>query len=289
MNTYNQPGPLAFVAGRGSVPQIVLGLLLPTVLYIMLMSLEMLYMSFRAVTSTRVDILPLTVNAQNKPREYEQDPNSMVDTKNKKLLPLSDNERTGAEFSYAFFLWIDPSSFKTNKGLLHILHKGHPIPYPLLGPGVFLHSNTNTLRVYMNSSATWNNYVDVENIPIKKWVHVVVMARDNCIEVYINGNLTKKLNITDGMIYQNFGNLYLFNQRPLELNSSLIPSLDGEDISMLGTYTGNLSNLYYFSYAISYTEIQGIVSEGPSRQTETNTEDAPPYLEDSWWTTNYNK
>ena len=111
MNTYNQPGPLTFVAGTGTVPQIVLGLLLPTVLYIILMSLEMVYLSFKAVTGTRVDIIPMTVNAQNKPREYEQDPNSMVDRKNKKLLPLSDNERTGAEFSYAFFLWIDPSRF----------------------------------------------------------------------------------------------------------------------------------------------------------------------------------
>jgi hypothetical protein len=43
----------------------------------------------------------------------------------------------------------------------------------------------------MNTSSTWNNYVDVENIPVKKWVHVVVMARDNSIEVYINGNISK--------------------------------------------------------------------------------------------------
>lgn len=289
MNTYNQPGPLTFVAGTGTVPQIVLGLLLPTVLYIILMSLEMVYLSFKAVTGTRVDIIPMTVNAQNKPREYEQDPNSMVDRKNKKLLPLSDNERTGAEFSYAFFLWIDPSSFKSEQGLLHILHKGHPVPYPLMGPGVFLHSNSNSLRVYMNTSSTWNNYVDVENIPVKKWVHVVVMARNNCIEVYINGNITKKLTITDGVLYQNFGNLYVFNQRPVVLNPSLIQSLNGESMTVFGSYMGNLSNLYYFSYALSYTEIQGIISEGPSRKTESNSEDAPPYLEDSWWTTNYNK
>lgn len=289
MNSMDQAGPLSFIAGTGVVPQIVLGILLPTVVYIILISLEMLYTSFRQVTGTRVDVLPVTVNSQDKPREYEQDPNSMVGRKNKKLLPLSDNERTGAEFSYAFFLWVDPSSFRQEQGLLHILHKGHPVPYPLLGPGIFLHSNVNSLRVYMNTSSTWNNYIDVENIPLKKWVHVVVSARSNAIEVYINGNLTKKLAVTDGMLYQNYGNLYLFNQRPIVLNPTLIPSLKGEQLNVFGTYTGNFSSLVYFSYALSYTEIQSLVAEGPSRQTEVSTQDSPPYLEDSWWTTNYSK
>jgi hypothetical protein len=247
----------------------------------------MLYKSYSAVSGTRVNILPLTVNAQDKPREFEQDPSSPVDPKNKKLLPLSDNERSGAEFSYSFFLWVDPSSFKHEEGLLHIMHKGHPVPYPLMGPGVFLHSSVNTLRVYMNSSTTWNNYVDIENIPVKKWVHVVVTARDNCIEVYINGNLTRKLTIQNATLYQNFGNLYLFSQRPVTLNPTMIPSLNGESLRIFGTYTGNLSNLFYFSYALSYTEIQSLLAQGVSRKTETNSQDSPPYLEDSWWVTNY--
>ena len=285
MNAMNDAGPLSFIAGTGILAQIVLTLLICTTLYIVLMSLELLYKSFKNVSSTRIDILPLTVSAQNKQYEFEQNPQ----VAKSKLLPLSDNERTGAEFSYSFFLWVDPSSFKQEEGLLHIMHKGHPTPYPLLGPGVFLHSNINTLRVYMNSSKTWNNYIDVENIPVKKWLHVVVMARDNSIEVYINGNLIKKLRIDGGTIYQNFGNLYLFNQRPLVLNPSLIPSLNGERVQVFGTYSGNLSNLYYFSYALSYTEIQSLVAEGPSTKTVSNSQDAPPYLEDAWWVTDYSK
>jgi len=285
MNSMNAAGPLSYVAGTGILAQIVLTLLICTTLYIILMSLELLYKSFKNVSSTRVDILPLTVSAQNKQYEFEQNPQ----VAKSKLLPMSDNERSGAEFSYSFFLWVDPSSFRQEQGLLHIMHKGHPISYPLLGPGVFLHSNTNTLRVYMNSSKTWNNYVDVENIPVKKWVHAIVMARDNCIEVYINGNLIKKLRIDGGTIYQNFGNLYLFNQRPLVLNPTLIPSLNGEAVQLFGTYSGNLSNLYYFSYALSYTEIQSLVAEGPSTKTVSNSQDAPPYLEDAWWVTDYSK
>jgi len=274
----------SFLSGTGILAQVIIGILICTVLYIVLLSVELLYKSFKAVSGTRVDILPLTVAATDKMRNYEQNPNA----KDAALLPLSDNERSGAEFSYSFFLWIDPSSFKNgDEGLLHILHKGHPVPYPLLGPGVFLHSETNTLRVYMNSSKTWNNYIDIENIPVKKWVHVVVLARDNSVEVYINGNLKNKMKITDGVLYQNFGNLYLFNQRPLTITTELsdkIPSLNGKNLLIFGTYNGNFSNLVYFSYALSYTEIQSLVSGGPSSKTDKREEESPPYLEDSWWT-----
>ena len=282
MNTASNSSS-SFLSGTSVVPQIVVGLLISIVLYIVLLSIEMVYKSFKQISGTRVDILPLTISSLDKPRNFDQNPS----IKNAILLPLSDNERSGAEFSYSFFLWIDPSSFREEEGFLHILHKGHPVPYPLLGPGIFLHSNTNTLRVYMNSSTTWNNYVDVENIPVKKWVHVVVMARDNSIEVYINGNVTKRLSITDGVLYQNFGNLYLFSQRPVLLNKTLIPSLVGESLQIFGTYTGNFSNLIYFSYALSYTEIQSLLQGGASTKTEKKNEDSPPYLEDTWWVNKY--
>jgi hypothetical protein len=278
-NTNTPAGPLSFVLGTGFVPQVLLSAAFALVLYIIMMSAEIIYKSFKAATGTRVPVLEATVSASDKPREYNQDPKA----RNSVFLPLSDNERSGAEFSYVFYLWVNPSSFKQEEGLLHVMHKGNPSPYPLMSPGVFLKSNTNTLRVYMNSSKTWNNYVDVENLPLKKWVHVGVIARDNSVEVYINGNLAKKLSMDGAVLYQNFGNLYLFSQRPCILNKTVIPSLDVDILQMFGTYTGNLSALTYYSYALSYTELQSIVAQGPSKETEVSGEEAPPYLEDAWW------
>ena len=114
--------------------------------------------SFVAVAGTKVNVLALTVNAEDKPREFEQNPAA----RRPMLLPMSDNERTGVEFSYAFFLWVNPASFGNDEGLKHIFHKGNPTPFPLMAPGVFMKNNTNTLRVYMNSSKTWNNYIDID-------------------------------------------------------------------------------------------------------------------------------
>jgi hypothetical protein len=275
------PGPLGYILGEGILPQIVLTLLISTILYITMMAVEIIYKSVYAIKSSSVEILPVTVSSDSKPREFEQNPLA----RNAVHLPLSDNERTGAEFSYSFFLWINPNTFKTEDGLQHIFHKGYSTAFPLLGPGVFLKNNQNTLRVYMNSSKTWNNCIDIENIPVKKWVHVVVMARANAIEIYINGNLAKKLNLDGGVLYQNFGNLYLFSQRNLVLNNLITPSLNQttSNLQVFGSYSGSLSNLFYYNYALSYTEIQSLMAMGPSSKTETESSDAPPYLKDNWW------
>jgi hypothetical protein len=284
-NTQSIPGPLGYIMGRALLPQIVFAILIATALYILFMSFEILYKSFNQIKGTRVPVLPVTVSSQNKQREIIQNPNAPYS----KLLPMSDNERTGAEFTYGFFLWVNPSSFGQQQGLLHIMHKGYPEPYPLLGPGVFLKNNANVLRVYMNSTRTWNNYVDVENIPVKKWVHVCIVARNNAVEVYINGNLAKKLNLEGATFYQNFGNLYLFSERKVSINPVATPSVGQELLQINGTYSGMFSNLYYFSYALSYTEILSLVSMGPSKESETDDMDKPPYLEDSWWVSNYSQ
>ena len=52
-----------------------------------------------------------------------------------------------------------------------------------MSPSVFVLDESNTLRVYQNSTTTWNNYVDVQNIPIDKWFHLVVLARNNGVEI----------------------------------------------------------------------------------------------------------
>jgi hypothetical protein len=286
-NSMNAAGPIGYLFGTSFVAQLILSIVMATILYIILMSLEVVYTSMQKVRGTRVDVMPFTATADSKPREFVQDPRA----RNSVLLPLSDNERTGAEFSYSFYLYVNPSSFRQEEGLLHVMHKGNPLAYPLMGPGVFLRSHTNTLRVYMNSSTTWNNYVDVENLPVNKWVHVVVLARDNCVEVYINGNVVRKLNFEGGVIYQNFGNLFVFCPRVFRINASTVPSLKGENFHVFGTYNGSLSNLTYFSYALGYTEIQALMAEGPSNKTDagTNVVDQPPYLQDAWWVNNASK
>jgi hypothetical protein len=278
-------GALSYILGQGFLAQILLALVICTLLYITFMSVEILYKSFKAVKGTRVTVLDKTVSSDTRPLTFQQNPNI---PKNK-LLPFSDNELTGAEFTYSFFLWINPNTINADPttSLKHVLHKGYPRSFPLMGPGVFVKSNENTLRVYMNSTKTWNNYCDLENMPVNKWIHVALVLRKNALEVYINGNLDKKLSLDGAAVYQNFGDLHLFSDRKFTLKKSTTPSLDVTTLPFTGAFQGRFSNLNYFSYAVSYTEIQALIAEGISKKTETNDEQRPPYLEDQWWVTSY--
>jgi hypothetical protein len=269
---------VSYLIGTGFINQLILSIVLAAALYIFMMMLEVVYYSFRAVGGTRKDLLMMTVNAQDKPRQFLQDP---ANPKSQTLL-FSDNEVTGVEYSYSFFLFINPASFRSEEGLLHIMHKGHPFYYPLMSPGVFLHSNTNTLRVYQNSSRTWNTYVDIENIPVKKWVHIAIVARKNAVEVYVNGNVAKKLPMVNSVIYQNYGDLFLFSQRTTAPIMSPLQNT-GTFPQVFGTYNGQMSNLVYFSYALSYTEIQSMNISGVNSKTDVQTMEQPPYLADNWW------
>ncbi len=84
---------VSYLMGTGFINQIILSVVLAAFLYIFMMMLEIVYFSFRAVGGTRKDLLLMTVNAKDKPRQFIQDP------KNPKAitLPFSDNEVTGVE------------------------------------------------------------------------------------------------------------------------------------------------------------------------------------------------
>jgi hypothetical protein len=118
-NSMSAANPASWILGTGILPQLILSLVMAIILYILFMSIETVYKSYSAVSGTRVNLLSCTANSQDKPIQFEQNPNEP----NHKTLPFSDNERTGAEFSYAFYLWINPSSFERHEaGITHVMH-----------------------------------------------------------------------------------------------------------------------------------------------------------------------
>lgn len=282
MSSTNTSTVIAYLNGTAMVPQLVLGVVLPIIVYTVFITLEFLYKSMNQVAKTRTVLLPYTYTS-DKQQEIRQDPNDPVSIP---IVP-SDNEHTGIEFSYSTFLQVNEGSYADESGMHHIFHKGYNLSFPLMGPGVFLRPDTNTIRVYMNSTRTWNNYVDIENIPLKKWFHLVIVCRKNAVEVYINGNLSKKLNFEGGMPYQNFGNFFIFSQRRKDIQQITTQSADNEGFRLRGPMNGMISRLQYFSYALSFTEINSLLNEGPSTYIVSATQNKPPYLADTHWTTQY--
>lgn len=266
--------------GQPYPAQAILALVVLAVMHILYFSTEYLYRLMKNVSKTQTDLIPFTATS-SKMYSFAQDPADG----NSKSIYLSDNERTGAEFTYSFFMYVDPTCFGTEDGLLHIFHKGYSSQYPLLGPGVYMHNNKNTLRVYMNTFGSWNTYIDVEGFPVKKWVHVALVCEENGMNIFINGNIAKRLNFGKSLPYQNFQNISVFSQRRIVLRGSTIPSLNGVDLNIMGSLRGSISLLTYFSYAISYTELNDILQGGPSTKVDPDSQDKPPYLTDDWWVT----
>jgi hypothetical protein len=276
-------GFVGLIAGKGFFQQVLLVLITLTILFFLFVTVEYLVISFMRMGSKMVELMPYTIAAEDKQYVFRQDLNKYPDGKQ---LLFSDNERTGTEFSYSFFLYVNPSTFSGDDVLKHVFHKGFTIPWPLLGPGVFVKGDSNTLRIIMNSYKNPMTFVDVENIPVRKWFHCVLICRKNNLEVYLNGNLIKKLPFEGSLAYQNFQDLTLFSTMNFSLSKTTTVSLE-KPLRFNGAFSGSLSNLFYFAYALSYTEIQALTAKGISSKTLTKAQDMPPYLTDTYWTTSY--
>lgn len=177
-------------------------------------------------------------------------------------LKRSRNEREGIEFTYATWLWISDYSYKYGEWK-HVFHKGNEDSWPNRSPGVWLHPTKNILRVYMNSYNKIANYVDIDNIPLNKWMHLTIICNSNKLDIFINGFLKKQL-ILDGIPKQNYGEVY---------------------INAFGGYDGFLSEMRYYDYSINMAQLESIIRSGPSNAPAVDTGARPPYLSPNWWLT----
>ena len=203
-----------------------------------------------------VTLIDGTVNSRKKFIQISSDPESM------NFIPIarSNNAERGIEFTYMFWIFIDDFNYKL--GLWkHVMHKGNSTSWPDRCPGVWIAPDKNDMYIYYNTFAKIDNHVIVEEIPLNKWMHVALIAHDINFDVYINGNL-KSRDVLDSPIKQNYGDIF-FNQ--------------------YNGFSGYLSNVYYSSYAISYSELSNHINKGVSQKACIDTGDAPPYFDQRWY------
>lgn len=289
-------------ASTDLVRQLLTGFAIVVLLYVVIAILEYTYKSFMHMWKERVELFPETYVSGAKMYTAIQNP---IDVK-AKTVSLSSNQRSGVEFSYAMFINLNSDTFSTGEHkLYHILHKGYSKMYPLMGPGIFSWGDKNTIRIYMNSYQTWNNFCDIDNIPVNNWFHLVVSCKGNTVYVYINGNLKQKLALAGTTPpYQNYGDIYMFSGRKLTLYTSDVLSLADDpalapnannttgETSLVfdGSAKGMVSRVFYYSYALTYSEIQALMNLGPSPNIiGGNSMSITPYLSDTWWTMNGTK
>lgn len=191
-----------------------------------------------------------------------QDPN------NSHSIPIirSNNERGGIEFTWTVWLNIDDLEYK-NGQRRHVFHKGSDWDskqgkaYPNNGPGLYIHPNRNTFIIAMNTFQDVVEEVEVNNFPLNKWINVAIRQRGNIMDVFINGEIALR-HVFDSVPKQNYGKVF---------------------VNMNGGFSGNLSDLWYHDYALSGTQLMGIVENGPDLTNKEQQSSEPPYLSLQWY------
>jgi hypothetical protein len=206
-----------------------------------------------------------------------------------KFIARSNNQTTGVEFTWSTWLFVgDIANYNTvnstsgngtcqtgtnTAAYQHIFNKGDSM-YDSNNlatinncPGLYLSTSSNKLHLIMDTldSEDPNNTIDIDNIPIKKWFHLAIRVKNTILDVYINGVIAQRLLLTN-LPKQNYENIYICQK---------------------GGFTGNISNLRYYQYALNVFEINNIVNYGPNlvQANNANVKDYH-YLSKKWYSYN---
>jgi hypothetical protein len=176
---------------------------------------------------------------------FSQDPSG----NNSQTIYRSVNASDGIEFTWSVWIYINNlNDSGTTPTYKHIFSKGNSdlqnngMISPNNAPGLYIAPNSNTLVLMMNTFDVINEEIHIPDIPLNKWVNVIVRCKNTTLDVYVNGTITRSINLV-GVPKQNYGDVY---------------------VAMNGGFNGNISNLWYYNYALGTTAIQNISQNGPN-------------------------
>jgi hypothetical protein len=172
----------------------------------------------------------------------------------------SDNEMSGIEFTWSVWMQITTLDSVSNLKYKHVFSKGDNNNTELdsLGafrpnnaPGLYIDTTTTStddsykIVVIMNTFEMITEQIIINNIPLRKWIHVIIRVEGNFLDVYVNGTLAKRI-VLSSVPKQNDGSVYICQN---------------------GGFSGFLSNLRYYRNALEPGDILNITNGGPSLKT----------------------
>lgn len=177
----------------------------------------------------------------------EVDPN----IKGSRPISRSVNENGGLEFTWSTWLFVDDLDYMKGS-YKHVFHKGNDdfkttgdfkgLNYPNNAPGLYFTPKGNNMVVVLN---TFNDIVEritIDNIPMNKWYNVTIRVESQNVDIYVNGTIVNRHVLKD-VVRQNYDKVYM---------------------SMNGGFSGYTSDLWYYDYALSTSELQALVDKGPN-------------------------
>lgn len=174
-----------------------------------------------------------------------------------KTIYRSNNASDGIEFTWSIWMYINDLTYNSGKYKC-VFYKGNEFDYtddnqglnfPNNAPGVYIAPNTNKLLIFMNTFNVINEEIKIDDIPLNKWMNLIIRCENNKLDIYINGTIIKSHQL-HGVPKQNYGNVY---------------------VAPNGGFSGYISDLTYYNYALDISEIQNINSSGPTTTSSSTT------------------
>ena len=179
----------------------------------------------------------------------------------------SVNQRDGIEFTWSVWVYLSGLEYKAGQRR-HIFSKGNDyvdkstgMMSPNNAPGLYIHPTKNAFIVVMNTYKQINEEVVINDIPLNKWLNVMIRVEGNIMDVYVNGIIAVRHKLS-GVPKQNYGDVW---------------------VTANGGYDGRMSELQYFDYALNTTEIMKIVNDGPDLSVKTREPAVPHYFALKWY------
>ena len=188
----------------------------------------------------------------------------------------SANQDMGLEFTYSTWLYIKDDNFVNYKAgeKKHIFNKGSSAKgsgvaggklnemAPQNAPGLYLDGNVNKLLVVMQTYDDVGEIIEIPDIPLEKWLNIVIRIENRHLDVYVNGTIVVRHEM-ESVPKQNNGNIHVQEN---------------------GGFMGEQSSLRYFNRALTSLEIQRLVQKGPNMSSGGVESPFPPYLSMRWFT-----
>lgn len=250
-------------------------LIIVVVVFMVLMNLGIYLIGY----FTKPNTSPLIIDGQilgNYSTSAVQNPNDSSSI----LISRSNNATSGIEFTWSVWLLYNPPTVASSNKYQPVFVKGDAAAsvdsqfYSINnGPGVYFGpiddpSGTNTLYILMDTvaspstlNANSTEKIIINNIPISKYFHLAIRCQNKYIDVYINGTIVYRNNLTD-VPKQNYYNV---------------------NVCGGGGFNGYLSNLQYFTRSLTVTDINSIVGKGPNTKNAMSDNNFTSYYLSNLW------
>jgi hypothetical protein len=193
----------------------------------------------------------------------------------KSAVPIlrSNNKNSGIEFTWSVWVFLNLGA---NDPVKNIFAKGNPDPkntsgyYQTNSPGMYVRSSNGVGEIdfLLDDVQNGQNKMTITNVPLQKWVHITYRLQNTILDVYVNG------------VVQN------------RVHMSYAPKQNYYNVNVCGGFAGSLSNLRYYSHALSVFDINNIIMFGPNTNSSKLSADSKntgnySYLSNQWYSNTY--